>query len=301
MNNSDCRGSRREFFARASAIVASAIAAGVASRRSAAEAGDDLPRATFSFGLVTYMWGADWDLPTLIEWCAAAKLASVELRTTHKHGVEPALEMAGRKEVAKRFADSPVTLIGLGSDFRFDSPDKEVLAKNVAGTKEFLKLSRDVGSSGVKVKPNDLPKGVPVERTIAQIGAALNELGAFAAELGQQVRLEVHGQCAKLPIIKQIMDIADRKSVAVCWNSNAEDLAGEGLEHNFRLVRSRFGATLHVHELEAKNYPYAELFRLLRETKYDGHVLLEASTKPADRAKALVEQREMFERLCGRT
>lgn len=296
MTISDNRANRREFLA-----ATTALAAGMASRRlGASEPGPVLPRAEFVFGLVTYMWGADWDLPTLIERCAAAKLASVELRTTHKHGVEPALDAAGRKEVAKRFADCPVKLIGLGSDFRFDSPDQEVLAKNVAGTKEFLKLSHDVGSSGVKVKPNDLPKGVPVERTIAQIGAALNELATFAAELGQQVRLEVHGQCATLPIIKQIMDIADHESVAVCWNSNAEDLAGEGLEHNFHLVRKRFGATLHVHELESKNYPYAELFRLLRETKYGGHVLLEASSKPADRTKALVEQRERFERLCGR-
>lgn len=301
MKFSDGRENRREFVARAGSLAATAIAAKLSSRAVAKDAGDGLPPAQFSFGLVTYMWGADWDLPTLIERCAAARLASVELRTTHKHGVEPALGAAGRKEVAKRFADSPVTLIGLGSDFRFDSPDKEVLAKNISGTKEFLTLSHDVGSSGVKVKPNDLPKGVPVERTIAQIGAALNELATFADDLGQQVRLEAHGQCAKLPIIKQIMDIADHKSVAVCWNSNAEDLTGEGLEHNFRLVRARFGATLHVHELESKNYPYAELFRLLRETRYDGHVLLEASTKPADRAKALVEQREMFERLCGRS
>jgi sugar phosphate isomerase/epimerase len=278
---------------------AGAAAAGmVSSRLRADELGSELPPAKFSFGLVTYMWGADWDLPTLIEQCAAAKLASVELRTTHKHGVEPTLGTAARKDVAKRFADSPVKLIGLGSDFRFDNPDAKVLAENIAGTKAFLKLSHDVGSSGVKVKPDALPKSVPVNRTIAQVGTSLNELGAFAAELGQEVRLEVHGQCAKLPIIKQIMDVADHKNVVVCWNSNAEDLAGEGLEHNFKLVRERFGATLHVHELESTKYPYAELFRLLRATKYEGHVLLEAASKPADRAAALVEQRKLFERLC---
>ncbi|MEX2187716.1 MAG: TIM barrel protein [Pirellulales bacterium] len=256
-----------------------------------------LPAARFSFGLVTYQWGADWDLPTLIERCAAAKLSSVELRTTHRHGVEPALDAAARKEVARHFADSAVKLIGLGSDYRFDSPDAEVLAANVEGTKAFLQLSHDVGASGVKVKPNDLPKNVPVERTIAQIGATLNELGKFAADLGQQVRLEVHGQCAKLPIIKQIVDLAEHKNVAICWNSNAEDLSGEGLAHNFALVRPRFGETLHVHELDSAEYPYAELFRLLRETNYAGHVLLEASSKPSDRAAALVEQRKLFERL----
>jgi sugar phosphate isomerase/epimerase len=239
-------------------------------------------------------------LPTLIERCAAARLSSVELRTTHKHGVEPTLDAAARKDVAKRFADSPVKLIGLGSDYRFDSPDAETLSANIEGTKAFLRLSHDVGSSGVKVKPNDLPMSVPAERTIAQIATALNALGKAAADLGQQVRLEVHGQCARLPIIEQIVDAADHKHVAVCWNSNAEDLAGDGLAHNFALVRPRFGDTLHVHELDSPKYPYADLFRLLRETKYAGHVLLEASSKPRDRAAALVEQRELFERLAGK-
>lgn len=260
-----------------------------------AEAG--VKQAQMSFGLVTYMWGADWDLSTLIAQCQKAKVGGVELRTTHKHGVEPALSPSERKDVARRFADSGVTLVGLGSNYRFDSPDPAMLAANIAGTKEFLQLSKDVGGSGVKVKPDDLPKDVAKEKTIAQIAAALVELGKFAADLGQEVRLEVHGKCAPLPIIKQIIDAADHKNVAVCWNSNAEDLAGDGLAHNFNLVRKRFGATLHVHELESPKYPYAELFKLLKESEYAGWVLLEAATKPGDRAAALAEQRALFDKL----
>jgi hypothetical protein len=41
----------------------------------------------------------------------------------------------------------------------------------------------------VKVKPNDLPAGVPHERTIHQIGRSLDELAAYAADYGQPVRL----------------------------------------------------------------------------------------------------------------
>ena len=107
------------------------------------------------------------------------------------------------------------------------------------------------------------------------------------------MRLEVHGQCAPLPIIKQIMDAAGHKNVAVCWNSNPEDLAGEGLAHNFNLVRKRLGATLHVHELESPKYPYADLFKLLKASEYAGWVLLEASTKPADRAASVSSKWKM--------
>ena len=66
-------------------------------------------------GLVTYQWGADWDLPTLIKNCQETGFAGVELRTTHKHGVEPSLDDNQRQEVAKRFGDSGVTLVGLGT------------------------------------------------------------------------------------------------------------------------------------------------------------------------------------------
>ncbi len=82
-------------------------------------------------GLVTYQWGADWDLPTLIANCQKTGFAGVELRTTHKHGVEPSLDEAARKEVAKRFADSGVELVGLGTTCEFHSPDPAVLRKNI--------------------------------------------------------------------------------------------------------------------------------------------------------------------------
>ena len=59
-------------------------------------------------GLVTYLWGKDWDLPTLIENCEKSNLLGVELRTEHAHGVEINLSPNQRQEVKKRFEDSSV-------------------------------------------------------------------------------------------------------------------------------------------------------------------------------------------------
>ncbi|MEX0727274.1 MAG: sugar phosphate isomerase/epimerase, partial [Planctomycetaceae bacterium] len=133
--------------------------------------------------------------------------------------------------------------------------------------------------------------------TIAQIGASLNTLGKFAADLGQQVRLEVHGQAAAPPIIRQIMDIADHPNVAVCWNSNPTDLEGDGLEANFNLLKDRFGATCHVHQFEDPTYPYAELMALLVKMDYDGWLLLEAGDPPEDRVAGLKHQLKLFHEL----
>jgi len=260
----------------------------------------DKPGSKMKFGLVTYQWGKDWDLPTLIANCEKTGVLGVELRTTHAHGVEPSLNAQERKEVKKRFDDSPVTLLGPGSDERFDNPDPAVLDKAIAATKSFIKLSYDVGGSGVKVKPNSFHEGVPHEKTIEQIGRSLNIVGAFGADYGQQIRLEVHGQCSLLPIIKQIMDVADHPNVGVCWNCNSQDLEGEGLEYNFNLVKDRFGATAHVRELNIGSYPYQELMNLFVKMDYAGWILLEARTKPEDRVKALIEQREVFEKMIAK-
>jgi len=252
------------------------------------------------FGLVTYLWGRDWDLPTLIANCEKTRILGVELRTTHKHGVEPNLTAEQRRQVKKRFDDSPVTLVGLGSDERFDSPDADKLNKAIETAKAFIKLSGDVGGSGVKVKPNDLPGRVPREKTIEQIGKSLNILGAFGADYGQQIRLEVHGECSLLPTIREIMDIADHPNVAVCWNCNDEDLLGEGLEYNFNLVKDRLGDTVHIRELNIGDYPYQELMNLLVGTDYTGWVLLEARTHPQDRIKALKEQRKIWNKMVSK-
>ncbi len=283
---------RRQFLQVASAV---AISGGITSLVPASLRAADPNEIAFSYGLVTYMWGADWDLPTLLANCKLAGLSGVELRTTHAHKVEPSLNEEQRQEVSKRFADSGITCVGIGSNERYDDPDPKVVAKAIEATKEFIRLSHDIGGSGVKVKPDTFHKDVPREKTIEQIGKALNELGEYAAGFGQEVRLEVHGQCAEIPTIKAIMDIATDPNVYVCWNSNETDLKGEGLARNFATLRPRFGRTLHVRELDDKVYPFKELISLLVKSSYDGWVLCEAASKPEDRVAALVKQKGLFD------
>jgi sugar phosphate isomerase/epimerase len=282
--------SRRHFLA-TSAAAGAALGLSSGTPRPA-RAADDL---SIGFGLVTYMWGADWDLPTLLANCKKTNVLGIELRTTHAHKVEPDLNEQQRGEVAARFADAGVTCVGIGSDERFCHPDPALLKKAIEKSKEFIRLSHDIGGSGVKVKPNDFHPPVPREKTIEQIGKALNELGEYASGFGQQIRLEVHGRCAELPTIKAIMDVATNDNVAVCWNSNKQDLAGDGLANNFELVRKRFGATCHIHELESKDYPHQDLINLLVKSKWEGWCLMENATKPPDRVAAMAHERQLFD------
>lgn len=293
---------RRRFLGTAAGL-AMAAPAGMDWLARACQAFDKAPPAPFrpgrlkqmDLGLVTYLWGEKWDLPTLIANCEASKVLGVELRTTHKHGVEPSLDKAARDQVKKRFADTPVKLVGLGSNERFDHVDPKALTKAIDETKRFIELCADVGGSGVKVKPDSFQKGVPREKTIEQIGKSLQDLGPFAQQHKCELRLEVHGGCAELPTIAAIMAAAPHPAVCVCWNSNKEDLGGKGLEHNFKLIQDRLGSTAHTRTLDSTDYPYQKLLELMVAADFRGWVMLEVSGGPEDKVAALKKQRELFD------
>ena len=249
-------------------------------------------------GLVTYQWGKDWDLQTLIANCEKTGYLAVELRTQHAHGVETTLNSAQRAEVKKRFADSTVTCLGYGSNFEYHSPDHVNLRDNIKQTKEYIKLCHDIGATGIKVKPNTLPDDVPREKTIAQIATSLNEVGKYAQDFGQLVRVEVHGPItAEIPNMKAIFDQVTEKNVRICWNSNELDLAPPGFAKNFDMLKEWIGDTVHVRQFNIDEYPYQELFNALVGINFKGWLLLEAGNEVPDRIAGLKEQRVLFEQM----
>jgi len=232
-------------------------------------------------GLVTYNLGKEWDLDTLLTKCEELGYEGVELRTTHAHGVEPTLSAEERAQVRARFEASPVRLVGLGSTCEYHSTDPQIVRENIKTTKDFIDLAGDVGAMGVKVRPNGLPEGVPVEKTLQQIGEALREVGDYAAQKGIQIFLEVHGRgTAHPPYIHSIMQTANHPSVGVCWNCNIgrDDVDGSIREY-FELLRPWF-RTIHIHDLAESEYPWQELFDLLHTTDFQGYTLVETPANP---------------------
>jgi sugar phosphate isomerase/epimerase len=274
---------RRQF------IKATGLGLGALSLQSRADAAASPKDASFllgspkiHLGLVTYNLAKDWDIQTIIKNCEETRFEGVELRTTHAHKVEVDLSKEQRSEVKKRFEDSKVKLMGLGSIFDYHTPDQAKLRKDIEATKEYIVLAQDVGATGVKVRPNGLPKEVPVEKTLAQIGHALAELGDFAREHGQVIRLEVHGPGSSFPPhIKTILDTANHPNVGACWNCNATDLDGEGWDHNFDLLKNKI-FSVHMTDLFLEEYPFRKLLAGLNEIHFSGFCLAEipSSTDP---------------------
>jgi sugar phosphate isomerase/epimerase len=270
---------RRRFLRTAGTLAAAPLAAGAKP--------DAHTPAKFKLGIVTYNIAAHWDLPTILAVCKAVGLSPVELRTTHKHGVEPSLSKAQRKEVSQRFADAGIAVWGCGTTCEFQSPDAAVVRKNVETCKQFVQLAADIGGRGVKVRPNGLPREVHVEKTLEQIGQSLSLCGKAAADVGLEIWLEVHGAgTSHPPHARTIMEHCGRSNVGLTWNSNPTDVKHGSVAEYFRLLRPWL-RSCHINELykDATGvYPYRELFRLMRQTGYDRVTLVEVGREMPDAA-----------------
>jgi sugar phosphate isomerase/epimerase len=270
---------------RAGLLTAGAIAAGARSRAA----------GRFRLGLVTYNVAKDWDLDTLLRLCRETGFEGVEFRTTHAHGVERTLSPAERKDVRKKCADAGLLQTSLGTVCEFHSPDPAVVRKHVDDCREWVLLAKDIGARGVKVRPNGLPKDVPEEKTLEQIGRALSECGAFAKDHGVEIWVEVHGDGTKVPArMRRILDVCSHPSVGITWNSNDTDVEDGSVARSFALLRPDVRCC-HITDLRS-GYPWRELFALLASSGFDGFTLCEfpQPVASADGAKWLRDYRERW-------
>jgi sugar phosphate isomerase/epimerase len=231
-------------------------------------------------GLVTYNLAKSWDISEIIAKCEATGFEAVELRTTHAHGVEPTLSSQERKAVKERFGKSKVQLLSLGTTCEFHSPDPAEVRRNIEEAKTFVRLAADVGAVGVKVRPNGFPDGVSKDTTIKQIGTSLRECGEFAKDYNIGIWLEVHGKGTnEVPYVRAMMDVANHPSVGICWNSNQSDVLDGFIRENFELVKPWI-RNVHITELWREDYPWRELFALLKKAEYKGCTLAEIPESP---------------------
>jgi sugar phosphate isomerase/epimerase len=228
-----------------------------------------------NLGAVTYNVLADWDLDSILAKLPGLGFEAVELRTEHKHGVETTLTAAERAATQAKFQRAGLRLLSFGSTCEFHAVEEAARRQNVERAKQWIDLAHDTGAWGVKVRPNGMPKEAPPEVTIGRIAECLRELGDHGAGKGVEIWVEVHGAITQLPPnMAAIMKAARHDQVGLCWNSNPTDVTGGSVKASFDLLRPWI-KSVHINEL-VSGYPYRELFRLLRESRYERYLLCEA-------------------------
>lgn len=268
---------RREFFAGATAT----LAAGATSIQGAATR---TPPPPFHLGAVTYNTLKDYDVDGIIRILQNVGFEAVELRTTHKHGVEPSMSAAERTQVRRKFEASKIRLVSFGTTCRFQSPDAAERNAQLDIAKSFVDLAHDTGAIGIKIQPMGFPEDVPIETTIQNFGKSLHQLGEYGAGKGVEIWVEVHGRgTSDPPKTAAIIRAADHKNVGVCWNSNDTDLVDGSVKPSFELLQPWI-RSVHINELADEPYPWRELFSLLRASHYDRYTFAEvAESKEPER------------------
>jgi sugar phosphate isomerase/epimerase len=238
----------------------------------------------FHLGCITYNTLKDFDVETIIRVLEGAGFEGVELRTGHKHGVEPSISQEERARVRRRFEESKIRLVSYGTTTRFQSPNAAEREKQVEIAKQFVDLAHDTGALGIKIQPMGFPEGVSKETTIQNFGASLHELGDYGAGKKIEIWMEVHGRGTSDPsVAAAIVSAAGHKNVGVCWNSNDTDLKNGSVKESFELLKPWI-KSVHINELSSDRYPWRELFTLLKNAKYDRYTFAEvAESKEPER------------------
>ena len=229
----------------------------------------------FHLGAITYNTLKDFDLETIIRILDEARFEAVELRTGHKHGVEPSISQQERARVRRLFEQSKIRLVSYGTTCRFQSPDPAERRQQVDIAKQFVDLAHDTGALGIKIQPMGFPDGVSKETTIQNFGASLRELGDYGAGQKVEIWMEVHGRgTSDPPVAAAIVKAAGHKNVGVCWNSNDTDVTSGSVKASFELLKPWI-KSVHINELADDRYPWRELFTLLREARYHRYTFVE--------------------------
>src|SRR5437016_3711777 len=146
--------------------------------------------------LMTYGLGKSLDRAALLEALREAGFEGVEWRLDQNqpHGIEVALDAAGRRQAAQECRAAGIALAGIASGNRYHVTDPAELRSEIEATKARIDLAADLGAPQIRVFGNNFPKDVPRERTVSQVAQAMEELCAHAAPKNVAVCLELHGE-----------------------------------------------------------------------------------------------------------
>jgi sugar phosphate isomerase/epimerase len=232
--------------------------------------------------LMTYGLGKSLGRAELLQALRDAGFEGVEWRLDQNqpHGIEVALDAAGRRQAAADCRAAGIPLAGIASGNRYHITDAAELQREIAATKERIDLAADLGAPQIRVFGNNFPKDVPRDRTISQVARALQELCDYAAPKKVNVCLELHGEFS-WEAGAQVAEQIKSDNFGLIWNSVPQDVVNGSLERSVATVRPWL-RHVHMHDIAGNNYPYRELFRRLIQNGYTGYLSAEVERSEAN-------------------
>jgi sugar phosphate isomerase/epimerase len=250
--------------------------------------------------LLTYLLGKDYPLDELLAVCVGYGYRGVECRAQlgHKHGIELETTPEERAAIKARFAASPVNLAGISTSCRFEFAEAEKVAEQVEMAKQFVDLAADVGAPQVRVFGNAFPKGSDKEQVVRRVGESLRAIAEHASPRGVDCNLEMHGDFYYWEHALRAVQIADHPRVGIVYNCDPRETRWGPIRTSIEPI-APYLRHIHMHNLESDDYPYPELFRILRNLGYAGYLSLECGGS-LDPERCIALYAKLFEWMCTR-
>ena len=128
----------------------------------------------------------EWTLDEVIAGARRHGYDGVEPRVTakHKHGIEPDMPAAARKEARERFADAGIEIACIATSCTFAATDPAKRQANVDNLKRHIELAADLGALGIRVFGGVRPEGLSMPDAIAMVAEDLSKGCSQACDAG---------------------------------------------------------------------------------------------------------------------
>ncbi len=248
--------------------------------------------------LLTFNLGRDFELDELLAVCDRYGYEGVECRAQadHGHGIELDTTPDQRAQIKSKFDAHLVNLAGISTSCKFESLDPAERQENIDIAKQFIDLAAEVGAPRIRVFGNAFPPGADRDEVVENVGHALREIGEYAEGTGVDCNLEMHGDFYYWKYALRAVEIADHDRIGIVYNCDRRE-PGWGPISTFIEPVAEYLRHVHLHDIESPEYPYQDLFRILRNMGYHGYVSLEASPS-GDAERVIAIYARLYECMC---
>lgn len=242
-----------------------------------------------SFGFST-LGCPNYNVDDVIAMAVANGYGGVELRFirgTIDLASLPEFSRAGLAETLRKFEESGIAVIGIGTSLKMVSLDVEVRAKQMESARVNTGIAAGLGAKYLRVFGGPLPAEQDRERTLDAIASGLGEIGEVSVASGVTSLLETHDDFSRSASILDLYGRGMSERVEVLWDTLHSYRHGESAEEIWAALGPRIRLVhvkdAHVATPETFDFaltgegtvPVGGFIDLLEAQGYDGFVNFE--------------------------
>lgn len=136
----------------------------------------------------------------------------------HKHGVEVDADVAARREIKRKAADSGIAICCVATSCRCADADASNVQEKTDYTRRCIDLAADVGAPRLRVFGGQIPEGVGREKAIEGVSESLGAVADHADERSVVVCMETHDDWCIPEHVAEVMKRVDHPAIGVNWD-----------------------------------------------------------------------------------